>query len=54
MGDVDPHSFIPVDAVVTELLQLAESKPAIELETVDSESSSDPAELEIGPAGESE
>jgi hypothetical protein len=44
---------VPLDEVVSELLQIAESQPAIELETVESDTSSDPAELEIGPAGES-
>jgi hypothetical protein len=39
---------------VTELLQLAEPQPAIELETVDSESSSDPTEPESESAAESE
>jgi hypothetical protein len=47
-------SAIPVDAVVSELLQLAESWPAIELETVESESSSDPAQPETDPSGESD
>jgi hypothetical protein len=47
-------SAIPVDAVVTELLQLTDSTPAIELETVEAESSSDPVESEQDPAGESE
>jgi hypothetical protein len=37
---------IPVDAVVSELLQLAESQPTIELETLASENSSDPVESE--------
>jgi hypothetical protein len=40
-------STIPVDAVVSELLQLAESQPVIELETIESES-------EIGPTVESD
>lgn len=45
---------IPVDAVVTELLQLAESQPAIELETVVSETATDPAEPGDDPADETE
>jgi hypothetical protein len=44
------HS-IPVDAVVSELLQIADSQQPIELVR---ENSNDPAELEIRPAGESE
>ena len=43
-----------MDAVVTELQQLAESKPAIELETLDSENSNGPAEPEQDAAAESE
>jgi hypothetical protein len=43
-----------MDAVVTELLQLAESQPDIELETIDSGNSSDPAESEQDRASESE
>jgi hypothetical protein len=45
---------IPVDVVVSELLQLAESQPAIELETIDSKNSGDPVESVQDRAGESE
>ena len=45
---------IPVDAIVSELLQLAVSQSAIELETVDPESSSDPAVPMTDQSGESE
>jgi hypothetical protein len=45
---------VPVDAVVTELLQLAESQPAIGLETAESEYSTDPAGVDSEPAEETE
>jgi hypothetical protein len=47
------HS-IPVDAVVSELLQLAESQPAIELETVDSETAEEHTETDSEPAEETD
>jgi hypothetical protein len=45
---------IPVDAVVTELLQLAESQPAIELETVASETDETTAETDTDQSDETE
>jgi hypothetical protein len=43
------HS-VPVDAVVSELLQIAESQPAIELETLESETEAGDIEPEPEPA----
>jgi hypothetical protein len=45
---------VPVDAVVSELLQIAESQPAIDLETVESENSSEPSDSGSEPAEETE